>query len=89
MVEYLNKHAAGSELALSALIAMMMRTAEKCAKILGAGDMEELVAKADGGLILVEKFKEFIFLIATDRGFDFSTIEEKRAKVRAILRSIT
>ncbi len=89
MVEYMNKHAAEAELPLSALIAMMTRTAERSAKMLGKGDMEVLTAKADGGVILIEKFKGFIFLVAADRGFDFSTIEDKRARVRAILRSMT
>ncbi len=89
MVEYLNKHTGEAELSLSALIAMMARMAERSAKMLGKGDMEVLTAKADGGIILIERFKDFLFLVAADRGFDFSTIEHKRARVRAILSGMT
>lgn len=89
IVGFLNKHAQEEVSPLSAVVvAMMMRTAEKCTMMLKKGDMEELITKADDGVILTEKCKEFIFLVAADKGFDFESIKPKRGKVKDAIRGM-
>lgn len=88
MVEFLNKHVAEGVLPLSAVVAMMMRTAEKCTRMLKKGNMEEIITKADGGVILTEKCEEFIFLVAVDKGVDFESIKPQREKVKAAIRGM-
>jgi len=88
MVEFLNKHAPEEVLPLSAVVAMMLRTAEKCTKMLKKGDMEEIITKADDGVILTEKCEEFIFLVAADKGFDFESIKPKMGKVKEAIRGM-
>jgi predicted regulator of Ras-like GTPase activity (Roadblock/LC7/MglB family) len=88
MVEFLNKHAPEEVLPLSAVVAMMLRTAEKCARMLKKGDMVEMVTKADNGVILTEKCEEFIFLVAADKDFDFESIKQKMVKVKDAIRNM-
>ncbi|MGB2729027.1 MAG: roadblock/LC7 domain-containing protein [Halobacteriota archaeon] len=88
MVEFLNKHAQEEVSPLSAVIAMMMRTTEKCTRMLKKGDMEEIITKADDGVILTEKCEGFIFLVAADKGFDFELIKPKRRKVKDAIRGM-
>ncbi len=88
MVEFLNKHAPEEVLPLSAVVAMMLRTAEKCTRMLNKGDMEEIITKADNGVILTEKCEEFIFLVAADKGFDFESIKQKKVKVKDAIRNM-
>jgi len=89
MVEFLNKHAPEEVLPLSTVVAMMMRTAEKCARMLKKGDMKEIITKADDGVILTEKCEEFIFLVAADKGFDFESIKPKMRKVKDAIWGMT
>ncbi|MGB2840888.1 MAG: roadblock/LC7 domain-containing protein [Halobacteriota archaeon] len=88
MVGFLNKHAQEEVLPLSAVVAMMMRTAEKCTRMLKKGDIEELITKADDGVILTEKCEEFIFLVAADKGFDFESMKPKMGKVKDAIRGM-
>ena len=88
MVEFLNKHTPEEALPLSAVVAMMLRTAEKCTRMLKKGDMKEIITKADEGVILTEKCEEFIFLVAADKGFDFESIRQKMVKVKDAIRGM-
>ena len=88
MVGFLNKHAQEEVPLLSAVVAMMTRTAEKCTRMLKKGDMGEIITKADGGMILTEKCEEFIFLVAVDKGVDFESIKPQREKVKAAIRGM-
>lgn len=86
MVGFLGKHAQEEVSPLSAVVAMMMRTAEKCTRMLKKGNMEEIITKADGGVILTGKCEEFIFLVAADKGVDFDSIKPKMGKVKDAVR---
>jgi len=88
MVEFLSKHAPSASSALSPVAAMMARTAERCTRILNIGEMEEIITKADSGVILTEKCEEFIFLVAADKGFDFESIKPKMVKIKDAIRSM-
>ena len=88
MVEFLNKHAQEEMSPLSAVVAIMVRTAEKCTRMLKKGDMEEIITKTDGGVILTEKYEEFIFLVAADKGFDFDSIKPKMGRVKDAIRGM-
>ncbi len=88
MVGFFNKHAEEKMSPLSAVVAMMMRTAEKCTRMLKKGDMEEIITKADGGVLLMEKCGEFIFLVATDKGVDFESIKLQMEKVKDAIRGM-
>lgn len=73
---------------LSAVVAMMTRTAEKCTRMFRKGEMEEIITKADSGMLLTEKYGGFILVVAADKSFDFESIKSKREKVKAAIRSI-
>lgn len=85
MVNFLNKHAPEALSPLSSLVAMMTITAEKCTKILRKGEMEELITKANDGMLLTERCGEFIFIVAVDKGIDPGSIKHQRAKVKAAI----
>lgn len=82
IVESLGMYDLSALSALSSVVAMMTRTAEKCASLLKKGDLEELITKADDGVIVTEKCGMFIFLVAVDKSFDFDTIKPKMGKIR-------
>ncbi|MBC8520390.1 MAG: roadblock/LC7 domain-containing protein, partial [Methanomicrobia archaeon] len=88
MVGFLNKHAPEEVSPLPSVVAMMVRTAEKCLRMFKRGEMEEIITKADGGEILTEKCGEFIFLQAVDKGFDSDSIKPKREKVKDAIRNM-
>ncbi len=88
MVGFLNKHAQEEVSPLSAVVAMMARTAEKCTRMLEKGDMEEIITKAGGGVILTKKYEGFIFLVAADKGFDFDSIKPKMERVKDAIRGM-
>lgn len=88
MVGFSDRHAQKEVSTLSAVVAMMMRTAEKCTRMLKKGDMKELITRADGGVLLMARSGEFIILVAADKGFDFDSIKPRREKVKAAVRSM-
>jgi predicted regulator of Ras-like GTPase activity (Roadblock/LC7/MglB family) len=82
MVNFLNKHTPKAVSPLSSLIAMMAITAEKCTRLFKKGEMEELITKANGGVLLTERCGEFIFIVAVDKGIDPDSIKPQREKVK-------
>ncbi len=88
MVAFCNKHIPEMVSPFSTVVAMMTRTAEKCTRLLKKGEIEELIAKADGGVVLTEKSGELIFLVAVDKGVDFELLKPQREKVKAAIRSM-
>jgi predicted regulator of Ras-like GTPase activity (Roadblock/LC7/MglB family) len=88
MVGFLNKHSQEEVSQFSAVVAMMLRTAEKCTRMLKKGEVIEILTKADVGVILTEKCEEFIFLVAADKGFDFESIKQKRGKIKDAIRGL-
>jgi predicted regulator of Ras-like GTPase activity (Roadblock/LC7/MglB family) len=88
LVAFCNKHVPEMVSPFSSVVAMMTRTAEKCTRILKKGELIELITKADNGVILTEKYEEFIFLVAADKGFDFESIKQKMVKVKDAVRGI-
>ncbi len=82
MVNFLNKHTPEAVSPLSSMVAMMAITAEKCTRIFKKGEMEELITKADGGVLLTERCGEFIFIVAVDKGVDLDAIKPQREKVK-------
>ena len=82
MVNFLNKHTPDAVSPLSSVVAMMAITAEKCTRIFKKGEMEELITKADGGVLLTERCGEFIFIVAADKGIDLESIKPQREKVK-------
>jgi len=85
MVGFLNKHTPEAVSPLSALIAMMAITAEKCTRLFKKGKVEELITKADGGVLLTERHGDFIFIVAVDKGIDLESIKPQRVKVKAAI----
>jgi len=89
IVGFLNKHAQEDVSPLSAVVvAMMMRTAEKCTRMFKKGEMVELIAKANDGELLTERCGEFIFTVAVDKGIDFESIKLSMDKVKAAISSM-
>lgn len=88
MVGFLNKHAPEAMSPLSSVVAMMTRTAEKCTRMFRKGEMEEIITKANDGVLLTERCGEFIFIVAADKGFDFDSITPKREKVKDAVRGM-
>ena len=88
MVKFLNKHTPKAMSPLSSLVAMMTRTAEKCTRLFKKGEMEELITKADGGMLLTERCGEFIFIVAVDKGIDPESIKPQREKVKDAIRGM-
>jgi len=88
MVNFLNKHAPEAMSPLSSVVAMMTRTAEKCTRMFKKGEMEELITKANGGVLLTERCGEFIFIVAVDKGTDLELIKLQREKVKEAIRSM-
>ena len=88
MVEFLNGHPPESRSALSSLIAMMAITAEKCARLFRKGLVEEVITKADGGVLLTVRCGEFIFILAVDKGTDPDSIKPQREKVKAAIEAM-
>jgi predicted regulator of Ras-like GTPase activity (Roadblock/LC7/MglB family) len=82
LVEFLNRHTPEAVSSLASVIAMMAITAEKCTRIFKKGEMEELITKANGGVLLTERCGEFIFIVAVDKGFDLDSIKPQREKVK-------
>jgi predicted regulator of Ras-like GTPase activity (Roadblock/LC7/MglB family) len=82
MVEFLNKHTPEPVSPLSSVVAMMAITAGKCTRMFKKGEMEELITKADGGVLLTERCGEFIFIVAVEKGFDPESIKPQREKVK-------
>jgi len=82
MVNFLNKHAPEAMSPLSSLVAMMAITAEKCARIFKKGEVEELITKANGGVLVTERCGEFIFIVAVDKGIDTESIKPQRERVK-------
>ncbi|MFZ2071570.1 MAG: roadblock/LC7 domain-containing protein [Halobacteriota archaeon] len=73
--------------ALPAMVAMMMKIAEKCTRMFKTGDMEELIVKANDGMLLAERCsEEFVFIIAVDKSVDLDSIKSEREKVKAAIR---
>ncbi|MEA2032050.1 MAG: hypothetical protein U9N41_00515 [Euryarchaeota archaeon] len=60
----------------------MAITAEKCTRMLKKGEMEEIITKANGGVLLTERCGEFIFIVAVDKGTDLELIKPQREKVK-------
>ncbi len=79
---FLNKHTPEAVSPLSSMVAMMAITAEKCTRIFKKGEMEELITKADGGVLLTERCGEFIFIVAVDKGVDLDAIKPQRERVK-------
>jgi CheY-like chemotaxis protein/predicted regulator of Ras-like GTPase activity (Roadblock/LC7/MglB family) len=73
---------------LSSVVAMMTRTAEKCARVLKMGDIVEIRAETAGGMVVAEKSGGFIFLVAVDKGIDIDAIKLQREQVMDIIRSL-
>jgi predicted regulator of Ras-like GTPase activity (Roadblock/LC7/MglB family) len=73
---------------LSAVVAMMTRTAEKCTRMFRMGEMEVMITKADGGVIVTEPCEEFIFIVAIDKGIDLDSIKLQREKVKDAIRGM-
>ena len=88
MVEFCNKHVPEMVSPFSSVVAMMTRTAEKCARLLKKGELEEIITKADGGVILTEKCGELIFLVAADKGIDFDSLKPQREKVKTAIKGM-
>jgi len=88
IVESLGKYDLSASSALSPVVAMMTRAAERCTRMLKKGEMIEMITKADNGVILTEKCEEFIFLVAVDKGFDFESRKPQREKVKAAIRGM-
>ncbi len=88
MVEFRNRHIMETVSSLSVVVAMMVRTAEKCIKILNMGDMDELRVKADGGTVVAERCEGFILLVAVDKGIDYDTIKPKIERIKSIIRGM-
>lgn len=74
---------------LSSVVAMMTRMAEKCSRLLKTGDVVEITARADSGMVVTEKSGEFIFLVAVDKGFDIDAIKPRRERVREVIKGLT
>ena len=85
MVEFLNKHTPKAVSQLASVVAMMAITAEKCTRLFKKGEMEELITKANSGVLLTERCGEFIFIVAVDKGIDFESIKPQREKVKAAI----
>jgi len=66
---------------LSSVVAMMAITEEKCTRIFKKGEMEELITKANGGVLLTERYGEFIFIVAADKGIDLASIKPQQEEV--------
>ena len=88
MVRFLNKHAQEEMPALSTVMVMMQRTAEKCTRMLKKGEVIEIITKADDGVILTTRCCEFIFLVAANKGFDFNSIQPKMGEVKDAIRGM-
>ena len=82
IVEFLNKHTPEPVSPLSSLVAMMAITAEKCTRMFKKGEMEELITKANGGMLVTERCGEFIFIVAADKGIDMEAIKPQRERVK-------
>lgn len=87
-VEFLNKHIPEPVSPLSSVVAMMAITAEKCTRLFKKGEMEELITKANGGMLLTERCGEFIFIVAVDKGIDLESIKPQREKVKDAIRGM-
>ena len=72
----------------SSLVAMAIRTMEKCALMLKQGALEEIVTKTENGELAIIKCGKFLVLVAGDRGFDFESIKAKREHALAIVRDM-
>ena len=88
IVESLGKYDLSASSGLPSVVAMMMRAAERCTRMLKKGEMIEMITKADNGVILAEKCEEFIFFVAADKGVDFESLKPHREKVKAAIRGM-
>jgi predicted regulator of Ras-like GTPase activity (Roadblock/LC7/MglB family) len=88
MVAFCNKHIPEMVSPFSSVVAMMMRAAERCTRMLKKGDLVELITKADSGVILTEKCGERIFLVAADKGVDFDSLKPQRKKVKTAIKGM-
>ncbi len=85
MVEFLNRHTPEAVSPLSSVVAMMAITAEKCTRMFKKGEVEELITKANNGVLLTERCGGFIFIVAVDKGIDLESIKPQREKVKAAI----
>jgi AmiR/NasT family two-component response regulator len=74
---------------LSALVAMMMKTAEKCALTLKQDLLEEVITNTDKSMLVIQKCEKCLILVALDKGFDHETIRAKREKLCVAARSFS
>ncbi len=88
MVGFLNKHTPEAVSPLSSVVAMMAITAEKCTRMFKKGDMEEIITKADAGVLLTEPCGEFIIIVAVDKGVDLESIKHRMEKVKDAIRGM-
>ncbi|MBE0517382.1 MAG: response regulator [Methanophagales archaeon] len=88
MVNFFNTLTPEDVSPLSSVVAMMTRTAEKCTRVLKMGDIVEIRAKTDSGMVVTEKSGGFIFLVAVDKGTDIDAIKLQREQVMDIIRSL-
>ncbi len=88
MVGFLNKHTPEVVSPLSSVVAMMAITAEKCTRLFKKGDMEEIITKAGGGVLLTEPCGEFIIVVAVDKGVDLESIKHRMERVKDAIRGM-
>jgi CheY-like chemotaxis protein/predicted regulator of Ras-like GTPase activity (Roadblock/LC7/MglB family) len=73
---------------LLAMAAMMVRMAEKCARLLNKGELQAVIADSESGMILAERCDEFIFLVVVDRGIQFDDLKQERERVKRAVRGL-
>ncbi len=77
-----------AESPLLSMAAMMVRMAEKCARLLDRGGLTTVTVDSEDGMILAEKYDEFIFLMAVDRGIEFDELNQERDRVMRAVRGL-
>jgi CheY-like chemotaxis protein/predicted regulator of Ras-like GTPase activity (Roadblock/LC7/MglB family) len=73
---------------LLSMAAMMVRMAEKCARLLNKGELTALVADSASGVILAEKCSEFILLVAVNCGIGLDDLKQERDRVKRAVRGL-
>lgn len=73
---------------LSPMVAIMIRAAEKCTRLLKRGEMAEILLRDESGMIALERCGEFILLIALDKGVDMNVLKVQRKRLKELIRSI-
>jgi CheY-like chemotaxis protein/predicted regulator of Ras-like GTPase activity (Roadblock/LC7/MglB family) len=73
---------------LLSMAAMMVRMAEKCARLLNAGELTVVVADSENNVILVEKYDGFILLMVVNHSIKFDDLKQERERVRRAVKGI-